>query len=259
MQEPAHETVYSGPTPQADAADSAETSADVKAFLARVFAWITGSLLFSAFCASYSDQYRGNLSSLLMGQTIWLVIGGMMALAYVTSRKVGDMPTSVAISILIAYASIQGAIFGCLYRAAYGASLAPVYLCIASVFGLLWAFGRLTSLDLTSARALLAGAAAAPVLALVFMSLLNLQVIATCAACVCSWLLLSLVGYHSDFLRDLPSSFENDPHGYKAAAVGALQIYLDLMIVMILILQAAWLREAIENLPRKDSERKIQL
>ena len=226
----------------------------------RVFAWITGALLLSAFFASYSDRYDGDISSFLMGQALWLVIGGMMTLAYLVSRKVGDMPTSVAISILIAYASLQGAVFGWLYRAVYGESLAPIYVCIATVFGLLCALGMVKAISPTSARALLTAAAAAPVLALVFKSVLDLQTIAACAACVCSWLLLSLVGYHRDFLADLPSSFEDDPHGYKAAAVGALQIYLDLIVVMILILQAGWLRESIANLTDKgNGTKRIEL
>jgi hypothetical protein len=266
MQEPApvHETIYSGPPSQLDPngspADAGEPSPALKAFFVRVFAWITGALLVSAFFASYSDRYDGGFSSLIMGQALWLVIGGMMTLAYLVSRKVGDMPTSVAISILIAYASLQGTVFGWLYRTVYGESLAPIYMCIATVFGLLCAFGIAKGVSLTSARALLTAAAVAPVLALVFTSVLKLQMIAACAACVCSWLLLSLVGYHRDFLADLPSSFEDDPHGYKAAAVGALQIYLDLIVVMIIILQAGWLREAISDLTDKgNSTKRIEL
>ena len=263
--EPIHETVYSGPplpprverVGEVSLADLTETTAALRAFFVRIFCWITGALLLSAFFASYSDRYEGDsssfLSSLLMGQAVWLMIGGLMAVAYGVSRKVGDMPTSVAIAILIAYASLQGALFGWLYRAAYGASLVPVYLCIATVFGLLFACGKLTEIDLTSVRALVIGAVAAFVLAIVFKAVLNLQVIAACAACVCSWLLLSLVSYHSDFLSDLPSSFEDDPHGFKAASVGALQIYLDLMIVMILILQARWIRQSIVSLTDKGS------
>lgn len=228
--------------------------------MVHVFSWITGALLVSAFFASYSDRYDGDRSSLLAGQSLWFVVAGMMALAYFVSRKVADMPVSVAMAALVAYAGLQGAVFGFLYRAVYAASLAPVYMCIATLFAALCLYGIGTGADLTSVRPMLAAVAVAPVLAFVFGSRFNLQTIAVCAACVCSWLLLSLVAYHRDFLRDLPSSFEDDPHGEKAAAVGALQVYLDLMIVMVIVLQARWMRESILALVGKgDDPKKIQL
>jgi len=265
---PAHESIYSGPPLEPrpprialpSEEDLEEVEHDVSRFMVHVFAWIAGALLISAFFASYSDRYEGDVGALLVSQNLWFIIAGMMALAYFVSRKVADLPVSVAIAILIAYAALQGVVFGFLYRAVYGASLVPVYLCIATLFAALCIHGISSGLDLTSGRALLTGVAMAAALAIAFTSIMNLQPIATCAACVCSWLLLSLVSYHRDFLRDLPSSFEDDPHGEKAAAVGALQIYLDLMIVMILILQARWIRESIVALyDRNEDSKKIDL
>ena len=224
-----------------------------------VFAWIAAALFISAFFASYSDRYQGDVSAFLVGQSLWLMVGAMMALAYFVSRKVADMPVSVAIAVLIAYAALQGLVFGLLFRGVYGASLAPVYVCIAVLFSLLGIYGFSTGADLTG-RSLLVAAICVPVLVLVFKRESNLQLMAACAACVCSWLLLSLVGYHRDFLRDLPASFEDDVRGEKAAAVGALQIYLDLVIVMIIVLQARWIRESIVALyDRNEGSKKFDL
>lgn len=264
---PEHETIYSGPPleprpprvapPSEDDLQGVEH--DLSRFTVHIFVWIAGALLISAFFASYSDRYDGDAGSFLVGQSIWVIIAGAMALAYFVSRKVADMPVSVAMATLIAYAALQGVVFGLLYRSVYGASLAPVFVCISVLFSLLGIYGFATGADLTG-RPLLVAAACAPVLAFIFMRLLDLQLIAACAACVCSWLLLSLVGYHRDFLRDLPASFEDDPHGEKAAAVGALQIYLDLMIVMVIVLQARWMRESILALTNKDGRsKKIEL
>jgi FtsH-binding integral membrane protein len=264
---PAHETIYSGPpleprppriAPPSEQ-DLQQVERDLSRFMVHVFAWIAGALLISAFFASYSDRYEGDLSSLLVGQSLWFVIGAMMALAYFVSRKVADMPVSVAIATLIAYASLQGVVFGLLYRGVYGASLAPVYVCIAFLFSLLGIYGFSTGADLTG-RPLLLAAISVPVLVLIFKRALNLELMGACAACVCSWLLLSLVGYHRDFLRDLPASFEDDVRGEKAAAVGALQIYLDLVIVMIIVLQARWIRQSIIALyDRNEGSKKIDL
>ena len=93
-------------------------------FMVRVFAWIMGALLISAFFASYSDLWDESAVPILIGKTLLALTGGMFVLAFVISRKVAKMLPSVAMATLIAYASFQGILFGLTYRAAYHASLA---------------------------------------------------------------------------------------------------------------------------------------
>ena len=94
-------------------------------FMVRVFAWIMGALLISAFFASYSDLWDESAVPILIGKTLLAFTGGMFVLAFVISRKVAKMLPSVAMATLIAYARFQGILFGLTYRAAYHASLAP--------------------------------------------------------------------------------------------------------------------------------------
>lgn len=248
---PVHETVYSGPPLEARpprisdpaVADLEQVECDLNVFIAHVFAWIAGALAISAFFASYSDRWEADVPSLITGQALFFLVGGMFVLAFIISRKVGNMLSSVAIATLVAYAAMQGALFGLTYRAAYHESLAPAYLSVALVFGLLSIYGLRWAEDLTSIRNLLIGAAGAMVVATISEVAFDLPAIMVCVACVSAWLMLALVGYHRDFLRDLPSTFEDDALWRKAAAVGALQIYLDLAIVVVIVIQARWLRQ----------------
>ena len=50
---------------------------------------------------------------MLVGKTLLALTGGMFLLAYVISRKVDKMMPGVAVATLIAYASLQGIVFGC--------------------------------------------------------------------------------------------------------------------------------------------------
>ena len=217
------------------------------AFIANVFGWIAVSLLISAFFASYSDQWDQSSTPMLVGKALFALTGGMLLLAYAISRSVGKMMPSVAVATLIAYASLQGVVFGLSYRAAYDAPLAPVYFSMSVVFALLSLYGRYTGLDLTSLRGLCIGLALAPVVALLLKEVLGMQTVATLAVCVCSWLTLALAGYHRQFLRDLPSTFDGDSHWLKAAAVGALQVGLDLVTVVLIVIQLRWLQEFLEE------------
>ena len=250
-----HETIYSGPAPEPgpehvpdlSEADLEPIERSLHIFIANVFAWIAVSLLISAFFASYSDQWDQSSMPMLVGKALFALIGGMFLLAFVISRTVDKMMPSVAVATLIAYASLQGVVFGLSYRAAYDAPLAPVYFSMCVVFALLSLYGRYTGLDLTSLRGLGIGLALTPVVAILLKEMLGMQTVATLAVCVCSWLTLALAGYHRQFLRDLPSTFDNDSHWLKAGAVGALQVGLELVSIVLIVIQLRWLQEFLEE------------
>src|ERR1700745_2618228 len=115
------------------------------------------------------------------------------------------MMPSVAVATLIAYASLQGIVFGLSYREVYDAPLAPIYFCMSVLFGLLACYGRYSGVELTSPRGFAIGILLAPVLAILLKGVLGMGIVATLAVCVCSWLMLALAGYRREFLRDLPS------------------------------------------------------
>ena len=223
--------------------DLVHVERDIDGFIVHVFARIAAAFLISAFFASYSDRLTDNVALAVSSQALVLLIGGMLALAVVVSRKVADLPISVATATLIGYAALQGILFGLAFRTAYGCSFAPGYLSIAAIFGLLSLFGTWSGRDLTGFAPLFGGAIVGLLIALYSIFFSDQNSIAALAACVQGWLTLALVGYHRDFLRDLPSSFENDPKWQKAAVIGALQIYLDVVIILIIIMQARWLSE----------------
>jgi FtsH-binding integral membrane protein len=249
------ETIYSGPAPEprpervSDLGESElePVESDLHKFIANVFGWIAASLFISAFFASYSDQWDQSSMSMLVGKTLFAVTGGMFLLAYAISRKAGKMMPGVAVATLVGYASLQGIVFGLSYRAAYDAPLAPVYLCMSILFASLALYGRYSGIDLTSMRGLLTGVVLAPILVILLKNMLGMQTIAALAACVCSWLMLALAGYRRDFLRDLPTTFDDDSHWLKAAAVGALEVCLNLVTVVLIVIQLRWLQQFVED------------
>jgi len=258
------DTVYEGPEirrpprvvidPACD--DVIQVEHDVDAFVVHVFGRIAIAFLISAFFASYSDRLNSDVALAVSSKAVVLLIGGMLALAAVVSRRIADLTVSVATATLIGYASLQGVVFGLTFRTAYGCSFAPGYLSIAAIFGLLCLLGAWSGRDLTGFAPLFAGATAAFFIALCSIFLWDQSSVAAWAACVQCWLTLALVAYHRDFLRDLPSSFDNDPKWQKAAVIGALQIYLDVVIILIIILQARWLSNLTDE-ERRERKRSL--
>ncbi|HWC16894.1 MAG TPA: Bax inhibitor-1 family protein [Terriglobales bacterium] len=247
---PTNETIYAGPPleprpPRAEAApeDLMEVEGEVNEFIVHVFAWIAGALLISAFFASYCDRWDSGVLLEITGRCLFALIGVMFALAFVISRKVAKMPVSVAIATLIAYAAIQGWLFGLAYRFAYASSIAPVYLGTALLLAILCIYAAKFRKDLTSVSALLIGCATGLLIAVCSEMIFHPPIVTACAVCVGSWLILALAVYHRDFLRDLPATFDDDPKWEKAAAIGALQVYLDLVIIVVIVIQMRWLSE----------------
>lgn len=255
MPTPPTETVYAGlpvpPAPlkvgEAPDVDVAAAEADVRRFLVQVFGFIAGALAISALFAAYVDQYRESLAAPLASQIIYLLIGGLLIVAGVISHKIEKMPASVAIATLIAYSGIQGALLGFAYRAAYSESLAPVYLGTAALFAGMSLYGCRAEIDLTTVRSFLIGCGLAFAVAFAIRTVAAVSVVAAITVFVVSVLMLALAGYHRDFLRDLPGSFDDDRGWRKAAAVGALQIYLDLIVIVVVIIQFRWLTSAVED------------
>ena len=198
---------------------------------------------------------------MMLGKMLLALTGGMFVLAYAISRKVDKMVPSVAVATLIAYASLQGIVFGLSYREVYDLPLAPVYLCMCILFGLLACYGRYSGIDLTSVHGFLIGTLLAPVLAFILKGVFGMQIVSTLAVCVCSWLMLAIAGYHRQFLRDLPSSFDDDSQWLKAAAVGALQVCLDVVNILLIVIQLRWLQEFVEDDRRQtlESERSLRV
>jgi uncharacterized protein len=256
-----HETVYDGPAvthPQRVAIDPAcaevaQVERDIDGFVVHVFQAIAAAFLISAFFASYSDRLDNQVALAVSSRALLLLIGGMLLLAAIVSRKAGDLTVSVATATLVGYAALQGVLFGLAFRIEYGCSFAPGYLSIAAIFTVLFLFGIRSEKDLTTFLPLFSGAVLAFVVALCSMFFWDQKPVAALAACVLCWLTLALVGYHRDFLRDLPSSFEDDPKWKKAAVIGALQIYLDVVIILIIIMQARWLSEFEQQRERRRS------
>lgn len=252
---PTEETVYAGPpippvplkVGEVPDADLATAEANVRRFLVNVFGFMVVALGVSALFAAYVDQYRESLNSSLASQLIYLLVGGLLLAAGFISHHIEKMPASVAIATLLGYSASQGALLGFVYRSAYSESLAPVYIGIALVFACMSAYGLSFGVDLTWVRSLLIGSGVALLVSYVMQTEIGISVVAAVTIFVVSVLMLALAGFHRDFLRDLPDSFDNDPGSLKAAAVGALQIYLDLIVIVIVIIQARWIQSAIDD------------
>ncbi len=237
------ETVYDAsqmvPPPDLELA-AVET--EERRFLYRVFLWMSGALLLSALATQFATDILNWIAAtkgLLWSG--WILLGGLMVFAAVVAGSVEHMPGPVAIAALAGFAFANGMLFDVVFRNVTGESFQAVYLTGALLFFLMWTHGKATGADPASSRNLLVYSASGVLLSLGVNSLLGSSRPVYVASAVVCTLFIVLFWSNADFLRDLKFEFEDAPPEQKAASVGALLLYLDLVIIFVTIFQMRWL------------------
>jgi uncharacterized protein len=238
------ETVYdtSQTVPPPDL-DLVAVETEERGFLYRIFLWMSGALLLSAIATEFAPDILNWIAAakgLLWSG--WIMLGGLMVFAAVVAGSVEHMPGPVAVAALAGFAFANGMLFDVVFRNVTGESFQAVYCTGALLFFVMWIHGKVTRGDPSSPRSLLMYCAGGILAALAVNSFLSSsRAIYVASAVVCT-LFIVLFWSNADFLRDLKFEFEDAPPEQKAASVGALLLYLDLVIIFVTIFQIRWLR-----------------
>lgn len=234
---PNTETIYD-PTPPPPDVDMLEVEKEERGFLLRVFAWMVPALLLSAFATDAATAFLANLTPL---QTLlwpgWIAFALLMFAANWVSRKVEDMPGMVAIATLLGFAFMNGAVFDLLFRDLTGHSFLPVYLSSAALFLFICIYGHQTEGDLTAFPNLAIYACVGILVSVMVNRFMNSPFVLQLGSAVVMLVFLLLIFTNLQFLRDLKFEFEDSPPERKAAAVGALVLYLDLVLIFLAVFQ----------------------
>jgi uncharacterized protein len=237
------ETVYdtSQTLPPPDL-EFAAVEKEERQFLYRVFLWMSGALLLSAIATEFAPNILNWIAAakgLLWSG--WIMLGGLMVFAAVVAGSVEHMPGPVAVAALAGFAFANGMLFDVGFRNVTGESFLAVYLSSSLLFFIMWIHGKVTGNDPASFRNLLMYCASGLLLSLGVNSFLgSSRAIYVASAVICT-LFIVLFWSNADFLRDLKFEFEDGPPEQKAASVGALLLYLDLVIIFVTIFQMRWL------------------
>ena len=234
---PPTETIYD-PTPAPPDMDLIEVEKEERSFLLRVFAWMVPALLLSAFATDAATSFLSDLTPL---QTLlwpgWIAFALLMFAANWVSNKVEQMPGSVAIAALLGFAFMNGAVFDLLFRDLTGQSFLPVYLSSAALFLFICIYGSQTEGDLTAFPNLAIYACVGILVSVTVNRFMGSPLALQLGSAVVVLVFLLLIFTNLQFLRDLKFEFDDAPPEHKAAAVGALVLYLDLVLIFLAVAQ----------------------
>jgi len=236
---PTIETIYEpNQTASSPDVDLMEVEKEERRFLLRVFAWMVPALLLSAIATDAALAISAQLEA--VQGPLWL--GGiafplLMLAANWVSNKIEKMPGYVAVAALLGFALVNGAIFDLLFRGLTGHSFLPVYLSSAALFLFIFIYGSQTEGDLTALPNMAIYACVGLLVSMTVNRFMGSPIAVQLGSAVVILAFLAFILANLQFLRDLKFEFDDAPPERKAAAIGALLLYLDVVLIFLTVLQ----------------------
>ena len=220
--------------PQVPQVAAENAAALAKAFLNKVYLWMSVCMLLTAGVAAYTAQDAQSL--MWAAQNSWLICLGTLGIVVFMCFGANRLSGSTLTALLLAFAFIQGILFGPLL-VHYGIdSAGKAFGCTAVMFGAMSIYGSITRRNLsTMGRTLFM-----LLIGLIFCMIINIfwgndmsDFIICCAGVV---IFALFTAYDTQRLLEIGLSTDEEVRS-KGAVLGALSLYLDFINLFLMLLR----------------------
>ncbi len=217
---------------------------DVRAFLAKVFTYMTMALAISGGIAYWFGHDMSLIGRLVDfqtgGMTIlgWVVMLAPLALVFVMGGMVNRLSASALLAVFVAYSALTGASLSFIFLAYTGTSIAMVFGITAAVFGLMAVAGYTTKTDLTKLGSILFIGLIGIVIAMLVNMFLKSDAMGYVISVISVVIFTGLTAYDMQRLKNLGSTMISGTEvASKMALMGALSLYLDFLNLFLALLR----------------------
>ena len=220
--------------------DAAAAQAAQRAFVTKVFGWMTAGLTITAVVALYVATTPRLVEAIFGNRALLLgLIIGELLMVVVLAAAIHKLSPGVASALFVAYAAVNGLTLSVLFLAFTAASLASTFFITAATFGAMFVYGYTTKRDLTGLGSLCVMALIGLIVASVvkiFMANPMLYWLTTYAGVL---IFVGLTAYDAQRIKmmGIGLSRQGTAIAHKAAILGALALYLDFVNLFILLLR----------------------
>lgn len=205
-----------------------------KAFLNKVYLWMAVCMLLTAGVAAYTAQDTQSL--MWAAQNSWIVCLGTLGIIVFMSFGANRLSTGALTILLLAFAAVQGLLFGPILVVYGMTSVGKAFGCTAVMFGAMSIYGAVTKRNLsTMGRTLfmlLIGLLVAMIVN-IFWGNGIMDFVISCAGVV----IFSLfTAYDTQRLLEIGTS-DDETVRSKGAVLGALTLYLDFINLFLMLLR----------------------
>lgn len=220
--------------PETGQLQASNTAALAKAFLNKVYLWMAGCMLLTAGVAAYCAQ---DLATILWVQdNQGLIAIGTIVMVVIMSFGTNLLSAGALTVLLLAFAGIQGLLFGPLLLAYKLPAVTKAFACTAVMFGAMSIYGATTKRNLGAwGRGLLM-----MLIGLIVATIINIfwgnGIMDFIISCVGIVIFSCFTAYHTQSLLEL-GTCEDETVRAKGAVMGALALYLDFINLFLILLR----------------------
>ncbi|HNW84738.1 MAG TPA: Bax inhibitor-1/YccA family protein [Candidatus Cryosericum sp.] len=221
----------------------------VRAFFNRVYGWMAGGLALTAFIAWFVGTNQA-MQNLIFGNgfVVLLLIVAEFGLVIGLTRSISRISAQTAGILFMAYAAVNGLTLSSIFLAYTGADITLAFITSAGFFLAMSLIGSATHMDLSK----VGNIAMFGLIGIIVVSLINMFVgssgLNMLISVVGIIVFLALIAWDTQKLRMLALNLDptgehpltmagGNPQEEKAAVIGALSLYLDLINVFLFLLQ----------------------
>lgn len=206
--------------------------------MAKVFGWMFVGLVLTAVISAYfaasgrAENLVNNHSLLFFGLII-----AELALVFGLSFAIKKISAFTASLAFLAYAALNGVTLSVIFLAYTATSITSVFVAAAAMFGVMALFGMTTKRDLTKLGSLLIMALLGLIVAMIVNIFLHSPGFNLAISAIGVLIFVGLTAYDAQKLKRLGTAGLAGETASKAAIIGALSLYLDLINIFLFLLQ----------------------
>jgi hypothetical protein len=207
----------------------------VKAFVMKVFAWMSTGLLITAVVAVSVASSPSLIRT--VGESAWILLLVELGLVMAISWGINHMSSTVAAGLFLVYSAVNGMTLSFIFLVYTTASISSTFFITAGVFGGMAAYGYFTKRDLTSWGSLLVMGLFGIILASIVNIFLHSETIYWAITYIGVIIFVGLTAYDTQKVKLMAESGGDEETRNKGAVLGALSLYLDFVLLFIYLLR----------------------
>ncbi|NIJ46296.1 hypothetical protein FHR24_002780 [Wenyingzhuangia heitensis] len=212
-------------------------------FMNKVYAWMSGALLITAFVAWWAATTPAFLQILYPPQgginkiVFYGLIGAELGLVIWLSARIQQMTAEKASLLFVLYSVLNGLTMSTIFLLYTSASISSTFFITAGTFGAMSFYGYTTKKDLTSWGNLLFMALIGLIIATVVNMFLQSAMMYYILNYVGVIVFVGLTAYDTQKIKRMAGQLNSEEDAKKGAIMGALTLYLDFINLFLYLLR----------------------
>ena len=221
----------------ATAVERAAIDEGLRAYMLRVYNYMASGVALSGIVAALVASSPALLQAIYGTGLQWVVMLAPLGFVLVLSFGLNRLSATATQALFWAFAATMGASLSWVFVAYTGASIARVFFITAATFGAMSLYGYTTKRDLTGMGHFMRMGTIGILIALVVNVFLASSALHFAISVIGVIVYVGLTAYDTQKIRNMYFEADGADVATKKAVMGALRLYLDFILLMIMLLR----------------------